>query len=183
MAAFPHKYRTILLSALLCLLPAAVFGAGQQPGEDGPPLQDESALPDSEVPALKHDITEPFIKPGEEAVLDNRLPAQDQMDVIDGEDLRPGQEPTFNEQMPGYESEAARMLDDPTPPSYNSKAPEDSQQTEEPLSRRERRKLRKEAKNTPLALPELSKDAYRISGGKKARPMRIPKSSYPPIRC
>lgn len=106
MAAFPHKYRTILLSALLCLLPAAVFGAGQQPGEDGPPLQDESALPDSEVPALKHDITEPFIKPGEEAVLDNRLPAQDQMDVIDGEDLRPGQEPTFNEQMPGYESEA-----------------------------------------------------------------------------
>ena len=63
MTAFPHKYRTILLSALLCLLPAAVFGAGQQPGEDGPPLQDESALPDSEVPALKHDITEPFIKP------------------------------------------------------------------------------------------------------------------------
>ena len=168
MTAFPHKYRTILLSALLCLLPAAVFGAGQQPGEDGPPLQDESALPDSEVPALKHDITEPFIKPGEEAVLDNRLPAQDQMDVIDGEDLRPGQEPTFNEQMPGYESEAARMLDDPTPPSYNSKAPEDSQQSEEPLSRRDRRKLRKEAKNTPLALPELSKDAYRISGGKKS---------------
>ena len=108
------------------------------------------------------------LKPGEEAVLDNRLPAQDQMDVIDGEDLRPGQEPTFNEQMPGYESEAARMLDDPTPPSYNSKAPEDSQQSEEPLSRRERRKLRKEAKNTPLALPELSKDAYRISGGKKS---------------
>ena len=57
MTAFPHKYRTILLSALLCLLPAAGVGAGQQPGEDGPPLQDESALPDSEVPALKHDIT------------------------------------------------------------------------------------------------------------------------------
>lgn len=168
MAASRRTHIFALLAAAFLLLPLRAPGAGQQPGEDGPPLQDESALPDSEVPALKRDITQPFIEPGEEAVLDNRLPAQDQMDVIDGQDLRPGQEPSFNEQMPGYESEAARMLDDPTPPSYNSKAPDDASRAAQPLSRRERRRLRKEAKNTPLDLPELSKDAYRITGGKKS---------------
>ncbi len=167
MTAFPHIYRTLLLSVLLCFLPVSARCAGQQPGPDGPPLQDEDGLPDSEVPALKRDITRPFLEPGQEVVLDNRLPAQDQMDVINGEDLRPGQEPTFNEQMPGYESEAARMLDDPNPPSYDSKAPDNTAPSEQASSRRERRRLRKEAKNAPLDLPELSTNAYRISGGKK----------------
>lgn len=170
MKLFKRTYRLANILAFLLLSPTAAMCIGQPPDSDGPPLQDESGLPSPEVPVLKKDITEPFIKPGETPVLDNRLPAEDQMDVIDGQDLRPGEEPTFNQQMPGYESEAARMLDTTTPPSYNgSDSQSEEPVSEPPLSRREIRKMRKASKRTPLALPELSRDAFLISSGKKSQ--------------
>lgn len=169
MTLSPQKYRLVSLLAFLLFSTAGAVCTAQPPDSDGPALEDESGLPSSEVPAIKKDITKPFLEPDETPVLDNRLPAQDQMDVINGQDLRPGQEPTFNQQLPGYESEAARMLDDTVPPSYNGSDSQSQEPVSEPpLSRREMRKLRKASKNAPLALPELSRDAFLITGGKKA---------------
>lgn len=170
MRLFVRRYWLAALFALLLLYPAGAYGNTQPPDSDGPPLEDGEPLPSSEVPVLKKDITKPFLEPGETPILDNRLPAEDEMDVINGQELRPGEEPTFNQQLPGYESEAARMLDNPNPPSYNDDSDSESDEpvSEPPLSRREMRKLRKASKNTPLALPELSREVFKISGGKKS---------------
>lgn len=137
---------------------------------ENPPLEDEVApLPSSEVPAIFDAPPAKFEEPGQEKVLDNQLPAQDQEQVIDGEDLRPGQEETFNQQLPGYDSEAARLLDNTLP------APVETQSTQSGtfmpnanMTRREAKMQRKAEKNKPVDLPELSRDAFRISAGRKS---------------
>ena len=104
----------------------------QLPEPLGPPLDDESELPADDVPVVKRDITQPFSESGDQAVLDDRLPAEDRMDVINGEDLRPGEEPTFNQQLPGYEAEAVRMLNNPMPAAEDETTSQDGEvQTED----------------------------------------------------
>lgn len=169
MALSVRRYLVVTLLTVLCSLPVNAFCFSQLPENDSPPLDDEKTLPPSEVPVVKKDITRPFEEPGEKIVLDNQLPKADQTIVINGEELRPGEKPTFNEQMPGYESEAVRILDGAPLPSYNSPQQDTSSYTPiTPLSGKEKRQLRKEVKNTPLNIPALSRDTYVVSGGKRA---------------
>ena len=169
-----RSLRRYILTGLSVIMAGMLTGTpalAQLPEQDGPPLDDESELPASEVPDVKRDITEPFYREGDQTVLDNRVPPEDQMDVINGEDLRPGEEPAFNQQLPGYESEAARMLSNPLPPEDVSQ--NDNPSDEEPagpqLSRRERKRLMRAARNNPQPIPDSDRAPFIISGGRKTQ--------------
>lgn len=166
MSVSVRKNITIAVLATFLSLVSVMYCSAQEPDQN-PPLQDEKELPDSEVPAIFDKTPVPFEVPGEKKVLDNVLPAKDQTQVIDGAVLRPGQDLKVNEQLPGFESEGARFLNDNTLPSLG----QDTSSLFLPdaeLTRKEARMQRRMEKNKPLELPELSRDAYRISGGQRS---------------
>lgn len=173
MAASLRKHIAVVLAAVL--LPSGWTCFAQEPAGGVPPLQDETGMPDADVPALKQNVSEPFISPGDREILDDSQSGpEENTEIINGEELEPGQEPSFNLQLPGYESEAERILDDNTPPvpaadtTVQPQATGRDQTATENLSRRELRRLRKEAKNTPPYIPELSRETYKINSGRKS---------------
>lgn len=161
-ASVRRNIAIVMLGAFLSFS-AASYCAAQEP-ENNPPLQDEKPLPSSEVPAIFNQPPAPFEGPEEKKVLDNVLPPQDQTEVIDGAVLRPGQKLEVNEQLPGFEDEGARFLNDNPQPTDTSALFLPNAQ----LTRKEVRMQRKAEKNKPLELPELSRNAYRISGGQRS---------------
>lgn len=159
--------RNIIIAVLGAFLSfsAVTLCAAQEP-EDNPPLQDEKELPNSEVPAIFSTPPAPFEKAGEKKVLDNILPAQDQTEVIDGAVLHPGQKLEVNQQLPGFESEGARLINDNSLPSLQDTSALFLPNAE--MTRKEAKMQRKAEKNKPLELPEFSRDAYRISSGQRS---------------
>lgn len=149
------KIRNLLLTVLLTIV-CCSHSFGQQPDSVlPPPLEDEQGKPDENVPAIKKDVTEPFMTPEDKTVLDGNVTVDEHMQPLDPELL------------PGYDSEVEEMWDEPAPSPEQSLGDEPTE-TARQLTRREKRRLRKEAKNTPLDLPELRKDAYRITSGRKS---------------
>ncbi len=158
MIAQPRK---VLLAAAMFLAALTVSALPCMAQEPEPPMQDELPLPDSEVPVLKDDIAQPFNRPGDEVVLDNLTPQDDQTEIEGNDSLLPQ-----DDQLPGYTSPAARFVDS-EPPSYNESLSQgEDPVTASPLTRRQQRRLQREARKAPIEVQELRRDVFTVSGGK-----------------